>query len=449
MSARANGIVTKTNEYDADGSWRYEYNEHRDIYRLDIRISEYVDADVIRRHFETLGSRSGFWRDDKIFIHVAEMNDLTKDEEIPVYVFALGDMEKFEAAIRPGTIENAELYKSFLDIPTSELIDTVKNVIESSKDIIYGETINANFERVQLPSIFIAHASADKFFVRKLAEQLRDNKIDVWIDEAEIKVGDSITQKIGKAIEETDFFCILLSHDSVKSEWVKKELEIALQKEVQEKRVVVYPILIDKIELPPFLSNKAYADFTSPEKFDNNLKKLIDSIHSRDKKHVEPKPVFAPSRSKIITVTVHEPARDARTQLVHFEDIHIKEFDYERSYKPDPSKDLYNIYLKLSAVPPNEWVKIFDTERRFPRHPKWREAWIEEKYIIIYCLPEELEKVHDKDLREDVDNTNYKYRTLLTDRAQEEALKERKEEKELTRLKDIKDKLKFNRRAHS
>ena len=44
-------------------------------------------------------------------------------------------------------------------------------------------------------SIFLSHNSADKPFVRKLAADLRRNGFYAWVDEAEIKLGDSLIEK--------------------------------------------------------------------------------------------------------------------------------------------------------------------------------------------------------------------------------------------------------------
>lgn len=87
-------------------------------------------------------------------------------------------------------------------------------------------------------------------------------------------MGDSLTKKIGQGIEDSHLLGVVLSHNSVNSEWVQKELQIALQKEISEKRVVVLPILIEKVVIPPFLRDKKYADFTDPEKFDKTFQDL-------------------------------------------------------------------------------------------------------------------------------------------------------------------------------
>jgi hypothetical protein len=118
-----------------------------------------------------------------------------------------------------------------------------------------------------MSTIFLSHNHNDKSFVRELAKYLQQYGIEVWVDEAEIKVGDSLTDKVGKAITENAFFGVVISKHSAKSAWVERELQIALQREFREKRVVVLPILLDDSELPVFLSDKLYADFSAPEKY--------------------------------------------------------------------------------------------------------------------------------------------------------------------------------------
>ena len=59
---------------------------------------------------------------------------------------------------------------------------------------------------------------------------------------------------------------MVISRHSANSKWVKKELELALQRGLQEDRVVVLPIVLDDTELLIFLTGKLYADFSTPEK---------------------------------------------------------------------------------------------------------------------------------------------------------------------------------------
>ena len=68
---------------------------------------------------------------------------------------------------------------------------------------------------------------------------------------------------------------------------MQRELQIALQKEIKGKKVVVLPILIETVEIPPFLKDKLYADFTSPDKFEHELPKLLRALGATVEKEKE------------------------------------------------------------------------------------------------------------------------------------------------------------------
>jgi len=89
----------------------------------------------------------------------------------------------------------------------------------------------------------------DKPFVRRLASDLIDSGVKVWLDEAEILIGDSLIEKIGRGIEATAFVGAVLSSNSAGSSWVKRELEIALNEEIDGKRRRVLAILIKDCEM--------------------------------------------------------------------------------------------------------------------------------------------------------------------------------------------------------
>jgi formylglycine-generating enzyme required for sulfatase activity len=129
-----------------------------------------------------------------------------------------------------------------------------------------------------MTSIFLSHSHADKPFVRKLASDLINSGVKVWLDEAEILIGDSLIEKIGTGIEAAAFVGAVLSNTSVGSSWVKKELEIALNEEIDGKRRKVLPILIEDCEVPSFLRGKLYADFRNPDSYKYEFNKLLKSL---------------------------------------------------------------------------------------------------------------------------------------------------------------------------
>jgi hypothetical protein len=127
-------------------------------------------------------------------------------------------------------------------------------------------------------SVFLSHNSQDNEFANRLAGDLSRNGVRVWIDEAEMKVGDSLIKSIQSAIKDMDFLAVILTPESVKSPWVEKELNVALAKEITGKRVRVLPILLRDCEIPIFLSEKVYADFRREELYYQSFGKILDVL---------------------------------------------------------------------------------------------------------------------------------------------------------------------------
>ncbi|WP_338286520.1 toll/interleukin-1 receptor domain-containing protein [Luteolibacter sp. LG18] len=127
--------------------------------------------------------------------------------------------------------------------------------------------------------VFLSHSSKDKPFVRQLAADLTNAGVTVWLDERRILVGDSIVEKIGQGLAESDFFLIVLSENSVVSEWVKRELNNALFKEVEKRDVHILPIRLDECEVPPLIVGKKYADFSKSYK--DGLSDLLQVFESK------------------------------------------------------------------------------------------------------------------------------------------------------------------------
>ena len=145
----------------------------------------------------------------------------------------------------------------------------------------YVEVIKRSIEDTQssTPSVFLSHSHADKRKVRWIADKLTNAGIRVWIDEAEINHGDSLIEKLSSALNSVDLVLAFLSESSIESEWVKKELEIAMNHEIKRRRVTTVPVLLDPVALPQFLYGKLYADFTTAHRKRTGLPKLIESIY--------------------------------------------------------------------------------------------------------------------------------------------------------------------------
>jgi hypothetical protein len=116
--------------------------------------------------------------------------------------------------------------------------------------------------------------------VRLVASKLKRKGISVWLDEAEIRFGDSLVQKLRDAIDRVDLVLAFLSRHSINSAWVQRELEIATTQEIANRRVKVIPVVLGRVALPGFLEGKLWADFSSDELIRKNMRRLIESVHA-------------------------------------------------------------------------------------------------------------------------------------------------------------------------
>jgi len=127
--------------------------------------------------------------------------------------------------------------------------------------------------------IFISHSSPDKPFVRRLKRELESRGLRVWLDEAEIRVGQSIPSEIGRAIETSDVLCVVISRASSGSAWVNRELNAFLPRTVNNSASLV-PCRLDSSPLPALIADIKYADFT--ESFDSGLDHLVGAVRIKE-----------------------------------------------------------------------------------------------------------------------------------------------------------------------
>lgn len=114
--------------------------------------------------------------------------------------------------------------------------------------------------------IFFCHSSHNKAIVREIIRFL-PSYLDSWIDEKNLLIGADITQSLKDAVqEEADFVVVFFDEKSVESNWVKKELRWALEREKRLRRTFVLPVLIDKVQdkiKPKELRGRRYVEFVS------------------------------------------------------------------------------------------------------------------------------------------------------------------------------------------
>ena len=152
-------------------------------------------------------------------------------------------------------------------------------------DAVIGEQVQPFlqlFNRLSAPDrrVFICHASEDKPSARRIAAYIRQAGAEVWLDEWEIKIGDSIVERINSGLLEATHMLLLLSTKSLQKRWVKREYFAALMRQISDSSIRLLPVMLDACELPAILSDIRYADFRNHD--DSAYEQVLEAIFQAD-----------------------------------------------------------------------------------------------------------------------------------------------------------------------
>jgi hypothetical protein len=127
-----------------------------------------------------------------------------------------------------------------------------------------------------------------------------------------------------------------------------------------------------------------------------------------------------------------------------FADLRIVGLEEELTVESPEDARLQYVYLRLSQTPPPIWQSFFNDSRKVSRHPHWRRAWIDRKYIVVECVPEEIERHHLRDLKHDVAQANQGCREYLRHQNRADRQKENADRNLRDRLREMKGRLNFD-----
>jgi hypothetical protein len=116
--------------------------------------------------------------------------------------------------------------------PIREQRQQLSAIAENIADV--AEPVGREFD------VFISHAAEDKdAIVRPLAHALQERGLDVWYDEFELRIGDSLRRKIDSGIARSRFGIVVLSHAFFAKKWPQYELDGLVTMAVSGKQVIL------------------------------------------------------------------------------------------------------------------------------------------------------------------------------------------------------------------
>jgi hypothetical protein len=93
-------------------------------------------------------------------------------------------------------------------------------------------------------SCFIRYSVVDQEIARRLHADLQSKGIRCWFAPEDV-LTDAIQDRIDESIRVYDKIVIVLSENSIQSQWIEQEVEMALAKEREQNKAVLFPIRVD------------------------------------------------------------------------------------------------------------------------------------------------------------------------------------------------------------
>jgi hypothetical protein len=126
---------------------------------------------------------------------------------------------------------------------------------------------------------FISYFSGDKAMASRIHGDLALRGLNVWRDDTEIEVGESIPQSLDKGLEQSYTMVIVLSPDALQRPWVRSELDAGITRR-NDGRMRILPALYKDCDIPPLLAGYKYADFREERRYDEQIGLLDRAIRN-------------------------------------------------------------------------------------------------------------------------------------------------------------------------
>ena len=91
-------------------------------------------------------------------------------------------------------------------------------------------------------SCFISYSTKDQEFAERLHADLQNNGVRCWFAPHDARAGQKLDIQIDQAIRVHEKVLLILSPDSMNSDWVRREIKKAARRQALEKKDVLFPI---------------------------------------------------------------------------------------------------------------------------------------------------------------------------------------------------------------
>lgn len=127
-----------------------------------------------------------------------------------------------------------------------------------------------------MPTVFLSYSRSDAKLVERIARDLRNQGIDLWMDRQDLVAGKEWLPQIEDAISQADLMLVFISKTSLNSKWVQREYQAAFQSQARTGGTRLIPVLLERVQLPSFLSSIQYVDLTGS--YNEGIQQLLRAL---------------------------------------------------------------------------------------------------------------------------------------------------------------------------
>jgi len=138
-----------------------------------------------------------------------------------------------------SSIDTHTIYKSKGNIPTLFLRGC--GVPDQMIEFTHSLTVQS----IEYYSCFISYSHKDEVFAQRLHADLQANNVRCWYASHDLPIGAKTRPAIDEAIRIHDKLLIILSENSIESNWVEHEAEHALDLETERGKLMLFPVRLD------------------------------------------------------------------------------------------------------------------------------------------------------------------------------------------------------------
>jgi hypothetical protein len=124
--------------------------------------------------------------------------------------------------------------------------------------------------------LFLSHSAKDKPVVRELAARLQRDGARVWVDEEQIKPGDSIPAKIEEGLEHSRVLVLCMSANAFGSDWAQLEAGTFRFRDPLNRERRFIPLRLDDAPIKGSIAQFLYIDWR-PSSRNETYKELIEA----------------------------------------------------------------------------------------------------------------------------------------------------------------------------